>query len=247
MQDKFVGDVGDFGKYGLLRTLAGKEPKAKPGYRLGVVWYFGDDGDPHDADLAYLSKPNEFRRHDEALFDALMDMATSERRTVAEVERQRLLGRQRFLGRNAVFFSDRLPGREGRDQWLAAAVDRTSKTHIVLLDPDKSLATARMEAKVERSLEHAYLNEVRPFVRRGQTVVIYLSFGRNPGDKRRKQIRRWHDECLTKLGLDEHPQIVTTSKRAFIILPATNHVEHVDDRLDTLVQRWGEHFKRQPL
>ena len=247
MQDKFVGDVGDFGKYGLLRTLSGIEPKSKPGYRLGIVWYFGDDGAPHDADLAYLSKPNEFRRHDEALFDALMAMATAKRRTVAEVKRQRLLGRRRFLGRNAVFFSDHVPGREGREQWLSAAVARTSKTEIVLLDPDNSLATSKMEAKSARSTGHAYLNEVRPFVKRGQTVVIYQSFGRNPGDKRKKQIRRWHDECLTKLGLDEPPQIVTTSKRAFIILPATHHVEHVDHRLDILVERWGEHFKRQPL
>lgn len=61
MQDKFVADIGDFGKYGLLRTLAGIEPKARPGYRLGVVWYFGDDGKLHNADLAYLSKPDEFR------------------------------------------------------------------------------------------------------------------------------------------------------------------------------------------
>ena len=38
MQDKFVGDEGDFGKYGLLRTLAGIEPKDEPRYRLGIVW-----------------------------------------------------------------------------------------------------------------------------------------------------------------------------------------------------------------
>ena len=52
MQDRFVGDIGDFGKYGLLRTLAGIEPKAEPGYRLGVVWYLRPE-----VKLRYLRKP----------------------------------------------------------------------------------------------------------------------------------------------------------------------------------------------
>lgn len=37
MHDKFVADIGDFGKYGLLRTLAGIEPKDEPRCRLGVA------------------------------------------------------------------------------------------------------------------------------------------------------------------------------------------------------------------
>lgn len=241
MQDKFVADVGDFGKHGLLRTLAGIEPPAEPGYRLGVNWYFGDDGKPHNADLAYLSKPDEFRPYDEALFDRLRDMSERQKRTVEEVQRQG------FLGRNAVFFSKCVPDRQERDGWLSEALETTRKTHIVLLDPDMSMATPKMEAERGRSLEHAYMNEVRSFVRRGQTVVIYQSFGRNPGDTRRKQVRRWHDECLTNLDLDEHPEILTTSKRAFIILPATRHVDHINGRLEGLVKRWGGHFEHRKL
>lgn len=33
MQDKYVGDVGDFGKYGLLRALFSNSP-----FKLGVNW-----------------------------------------------------------------------------------------------------------------------------------------------------------------------------------------------------------------
>ena len=46
MQDRYTGDVGDFGKYGLLRCLRG--PDAAP-LRLGVVWY-RTDSDIVDAD-----------------------------------------------------------------------------------------------------------------------------------------------------------------------------------------------------
>ena len=39
MQNRYAGDVGDFGKYGLLRTLC-REP---PLLSLGVVWYLVSD------------------------------------------------------------------------------------------------------------------------------------------------------------------------------------------------------------
>lgn len=38
MQNRFVGDIGDFGKYGMLRCLI------STGYRLGFNWYLTPDG-----------------------------------------------------------------------------------------------------------------------------------------------------------------------------------------------------------
>ena len=38
MQDCYVGDIGDFGKYGLLRSLCGGDDYG-PALRLGVLWY----------------------------------------------------------------------------------------------------------------------------------------------------------------------------------------------------------------
>lgn len=37
MQNCYVGDIGDFGKYGLLKALGGDD------LRLGVVWYLNPD------------------------------------------------------------------------------------------------------------------------------------------------------------------------------------------------------------
>ena len=44
MRDEWVGDIGDLGKYGLLRVLTGY-PDAPEGERLklGVVWYYNQD------------------------------------------------------------------------------------------------------------------------------------------------------------------------------------------------------------
>ena len=38
MKNQYVGDIGDYGKYGLLRFLAEK------GIRIGVNWYLTENG-----------------------------------------------------------------------------------------------------------------------------------------------------------------------------------------------------------
>ena len=37
MQDRYVGDVGDLGKYGLLRSLCRRDEQGEAN-RLGVLW-----------------------------------------------------------------------------------------------------------------------------------------------------------------------------------------------------------------
>ena len=197
--------------------------------------------------MDYLSKPSEFRHYDKELFRYLQHMDETQTRTVEEVKKQRFLGRRRFLGRNAVFFADDVPDGQGRDGWLSLALETTRKTDIVFLDPDNGLATPTMEAKDRRLQTHAYLDEVMPLVARRQTVVVYQSYRRGDGYERTEEVRKWRDERLAELDLFERPQVVGTSKRAFVVLPAPHHAEHIDRRLRGFVDRWGKHFKHQAL
>ena len=60
MQDRYFGDVGDFGKYGLLRVLSGFW--AEPRLKLGVVWYLFPN-ETHNADgglISYLQRKDLF-------------------------------------------------------------------------------------------------------------------------------------------------------------------------------------------
>src|SRR5262245_49168756 len=56
MQDRYVGDVGDYAKYALLKALAGDPSSTK--IRLGVVWCrFPDESHNQDGKhIAYLEK-----------------------------------------------------------------------------------------------------------------------------------------------------------------------------------------------
>lgn len=66
MQDRYVGDLGDFVKYGLLRAICGTK-------RLGVAWYLHPDAGPagDGRHTAYLQDPSEWRHLDADLFDVL--------------------------------------------------------------------------------------------------------------------------------------------------------------------------------
>lgn len=65
MKNQYFGDIGDYGKYGLLRCLAGQ------GLSITVNWYLTPDDTSNDGSIrGYLSKEKD-RRYDPELYDAL--------------------------------------------------------------------------------------------------------------------------------------------------------------------------------
>ena len=89
MQDRYVGDVGDFAKYGLLRRLTGRPDQRK--IRLGVVWCLFPN-ETHNNDgrhVSYLRKP-EFESLDDPLLAALRNIVASGRRCISTVSRSGL-------------------------------------------------------------------------------------------------------------------------------------------------------------
>src|SRR3954452_15801693 len=75
MQNRYVGDIGDYLKLGILRALS-------PGYHLGVAWWLFPD-EAHNRDgrhIRYLSRPDRWRHFDPDLFDTLRGIVSSGRR-----------------------------------------------------------------------------------------------------------------------------------------------------------------------
>ena len=74
VQDRYVGDVGDFGKYGLLKALCGAD------LSLGVVWYlYPDEEDNGDGGHVGYLRPTpqnlrRFRDCDPDLYDDLGEL-----------------------------------------------------------------------------------------------------------------------------------------------------------------------------
>ena len=92
-----MGDVGDFGKYGLLRALCMPTDDRGAALRLGVVWYLTSD-ETHNNDgrhIGYLQPTSKnlqtFRACDPGLYDALADIVGGDARNVSAIRQQRVL------------------------------------------------------------------------------------------------------------------------------------------------------------
>src|SRR5262249_40298387 len=84
MQNRYVGDVGDFGKYALLRRLGGIGNE-RP-LRLGVVWCLYPD-ENHNSDGRHVSylESLEFTQLDAELASLLRKAVKSGRRSISVI------------------------------------------------------------------------------------------------------------------------------------------------------------------
>ena len=85
MQNRYVADVGDFGKFGLLRALAGVTGSDDgPRLSIGVVWYrpskeTGPPGDGKKRDYLDSSRQQRFEECDPELFGHLKEISDANR------------------------------------------------------------------------------------------------------------------------------------------------------------------------
>lgn len=228
MQDRYVGDVGDFVKYGLLRAIRGTK-------RLGVAWYLHPDAGPagDGRHTAYLQDPDKCEHLDDELFDALKKLTTNQR-SVANLQRSGILG-------DAVFTSDRLEvaavkvrdRTRWRHQWFERIKRQLADCDLVFADPDNGLVpndrfkpTWRVNAKRIPLAEAIALAE-------GRTAVIYHHNSRRRGGHL-KEIHGWKDQ-LPEGTMAYYWRRV--SNRTFFII---NPDAEIQRRLLEFVNRWGD-------
>jgi hypothetical protein len=157
MQDKYAGDVGDFGKFALLRTLAA-------GQRLGVCWYLveNETASSDGKHRSYLAYPERFRELDRTVFDALKPLRDDAAlRSVRSLEQLRLLP-------GTVFHGVPVPKQPGlRHAWFSAMKERLKKCGLLFLDPDNGVAGTRTTPK---SVSH---EEIRTLLADGHPLLVY--------------------------------------------------------------------------
>lgn len=161
MQDAYVGDIGDYGKYGLLRVVENAR------LSVSINWYyvklsrFGkqDDGKY----VNYLFSPSYYRKFDPVLFDVLHQIVTQNNRTIDAIERSCIL--------NATYFQE--PVIANRTIWHENALKMTKGKDVIFLDPDNGLETENMFLTGKATEKHVKWNEIKSYYDRGQTVVMY--------------------------------------------------------------------------
>lgn len=184
MQDRYAGDVGDFGKFSLLRSLCDATNN-----KLGVVWYrFPDESHNKDGrHIDYISN-SEYRICDKELIQRLSRVVTGER-SIAHLEKLNI------LPDNTVYYSNTLNFHEtyttqtkvhkaarcnGRQQWLNDAVKAVSQCNIVFVDPDNGIEIPSISNIHQmKSGKYAYISELQALFRNKDACIIYQHLNMN--------------------------------------------------------------------
>jgi hypothetical protein len=220
MQDRHVGNIGDFGKLALLRCLM-------EGRRLAVCWYLTRDVRESKNDgkmFDYLKRPEEFRHLAPEIFDALSQIVAEDgarSRSVAALESGGLLS-------EAAFHRTEVPRpRVLRRQWAEELVAAVSDADLVFLDPDNGIQGTRLSPK------HIALSEIAA-LRRPNRIIAFAQ--QQTG--RRSQVsllarQLWSIGCK-RIELVRFRLIAS---RFFVV---TDHDEGETERIRELARKWGK-------
>jgi len=159
MQDRYVADVGDFGKFQLFRYLFNHEESPLNGKALSQIWFMHKGEGEENNDGRHIDYFERMVGTDEYLEHSLLDIIMRDKREVTELENLKLL-------KNAKFFYEEVPkALEDRYIWLNMALSFSSKSQIVAVAPDNGMALKcnRVGQCFERlSLKEHYTQKVSP-------------------------------------------------------------------------------------
>lgn len=258
LQNRYVGDVGDFGKYGLLRALCLPDSDGGASLRLGIIWYLTDD-ETHNSDgrhIGYLeSTPKNqlaFRTCDPDLYDKLGEIVECGDRNVSAICRQRI------LPEGTVYF-DRILDLKGstvrfrsasriqvRKEWVEGAVEATKDCDVVFVDPDNGIGSTT-QAYSRLGAKYVLLEEVVPYFAKNQSVVIYHHLNRRSSAD--DQIYDRLEQVRRRLGTEVIAlRYHRGSARVLLVCPSLIHQRVLSDRINKMTtSAWSQHFTRYPF
>jgi len=250
MQDQYTGDIGDFGKYGLLRAIC-----AETGLRLGVVWYLSAADKPTDGRLVeYLGPPHRplFRDCDPRLYDALGEVVRDSRRSVATIRERGILPRGTVFFEKLLTFND-LPGigvqaREARlarrQAWLTEAHEATRDCDLVFVDPDNGLEVQSAKSHSRKGPKYVFFSELEGYVDRHQSVIVYQHVDHTAPAHNQIVLRL--AELEERLSPSTKPFALHYHRgtaRAFLVVPSSAHAAALFYSAQRFVATpWRRHF-----
>ncbi|MGB4311998.1 MAG: hypothetical protein WBJ17_03655 [Natronincolaceae bacterium] len=236
MQDRYVGDVGDFGKLGLLRKIAAT------GLKVGVNWYRTYKPEEHNNNdgkhIGYLNN-KLFRECDDELLGRLRRIAGGHR-NVAALEAAELIPDAQYYSKilrpgNDRFFS--------RDTWYNNSQRALSGSDIIFCDPDNGLLVKSVSLSSGKSDKYITEDELAGYYLSGKSVIFYNHRCR---EKEEVYLRRFkplqlRDEFVSAKwkGL----KFARGSVRDFIFILQPVHYERINDVIGKMIQsNWNRHF-----
>lgn len=167
MKNQYVGDIVDYGKYGLLRFLMGS------GVKIGVNWYLTPNDNRADGKYVEYLDDARMREYDALVYDEMSRLASRQDKTVQMVEKSGILD-------GALFYNHLLDletmdwhkRTDARMEWHKEAVTLLKSADMIFADPDNSL-TVKKKITQKDGQKYVFPGEIADYYDRGQDIIYY--------------------------------------------------------------------------
>jgi hypothetical protein len=215
MQNRYVGDIGDYLKLGILRALS-------PGYRVGVAWCLFPN-ESHNKDgrhIDYLQRPDRWRHFDPDLFEALLKIIASDQRDVRALEAADILP-------EAVFANEIVPTggpikqrRVARREWFLRTKETLGDADLVFVDPNNGLEPSGFGHGSAKEGKSILISELRELAKPGRCLIVYHHHTRRAGGHH-AEIEHWTDRLRASgFAMVDALRAKPYSPRVFFLLDA---------------------------
>jgi hypothetical protein len=242
MQDRYVGDVGDFGKYGLLNEIC---KKSNGGVRLGINWFYVTKKERKEGDgkrtINYLRDGSKDSKKYRACFPELPELyaklkgiVDDGRRSIKEIEKGLILPKETIFYSKPLPYSSLNPSEreEDRKNWFKESLTKLKEADIIFLDPDNGVQTAKVRKTQIKAIKYVFEDEIKAYYELGKSLVLYHHRGRKPESEHSRRIAELGQ--ITSCNGIKVLRFKRVSIRYFIFLLQKDHQDLIAQTIDYL-------------
>lgn len=241
MQNKYVGDIGDFGKYGLLRYLS------RTNLTIGINWYMvPDEINTGDGKHTSYSEKDAYRQCDEQLYDILYKIINGGKRNIDSVEKSNIFP-QNIIFYNEVLDFNKVTNwihrRALRENWHKRALEKLCNSDFVFLDPDNGLQVKSTSLTSVKGNKYIGYKELEDYFNLGISIVFYNHRERKPEEEYVNKFRKLKENKTFKNSTIIGLKFKRGTIRDYIFILQPQHIKLIKDCCNSLLDsKWKEHF-----
>ncbi len=231
MQNKYVGDIGDYDKYYLLNALT------KSGIKLGVNWCFvsedlNDNNDGMKVEYLKSEQPDDLPDLRKNIFQKLKEIVfeNNEIRDTKKGRDLQTIESSGILPTSTVFYNAIIPAGTKRFAWHNESLSKLNTCDLIFYDPDNGLERGSYGKLNKKANKFVFFDEIVQAYSAGKTILIYQHA---PMDKKtvidaEDRIQELAD-CLPTAKKENIRAFFTKFQRYYLLVVQEHHLIEIEN------------------
>jgi hypothetical protein len=218
MKNQYFGDINDYKKYGLIRSLTQNGVIS-----TAICWMLTPDDDSKDGSKReYLNNPKKHKTHDEKLYNTLVELSKKpDWPNINLFEDSEIMSNTRY-------FSEIIPEQCcERKRYFKRFFEIAEGVELVFFDPDTGIEKPSLESKSKEATKYLFWEEAAQAYLEGHSLLIYQHF---PREKYDDFISRMTNECCKNINAKQTFSF-RTGHVVFFLIPQPTYLKIFEKKI----------------